>query len=120
MLLNFWVFLTNKKLNSKVYVNLFNFFFVKVVNSKATFVFDISNKKFNKITIVLIEIRQSSIVKQLKDIKFLTIIKNINFFLVIENIKILIAIENIVFLTTLIDAIFEEKLCLFIMRRILY
>ncbi len=85
-----------------------------------TFIFDISNKKFNKVTIVLIKIRQSSIVKQLENIKFLTIIKDIKFLSIIKDIKVLITIEDIVFLTILINTIFKEKLCLFIMRRVLY
>ena len=93
---------------------------MKVVNIRATFVFDISNKRINKIIIVLIEIRQSNIVKQLRDIKFLTIIKDIKFLLIVKDIEVLITIKDIVFLTIFIDVIFTKKLCLFIMRRVLY
>ncbi len=101
-------------------VNLLNFFLVKVIDNKATFVFDISNKKFNKVTIILTKVRQLNVVKQLKDIKFLTIIKDIKFLLVIKDIEVSTTIEDIIFLIKLIDVISKEKSCLFIMRRILY
>jgi len=101
-------------------ISLSNLFLIKIVDNGIIFVFSISNKKIYKVTIVLIKIRQSNIVKQLENIKFLTIIKDIKFLLVVKDIEVLITIEDIIFLTTLINAIFEKKLCLFIMRRILY
>ncbi len=73
-------------------------FFVKIINNKATFIFNISNKKFNKIIVVLTKIRQ----------EFLIIIKDIKFLLVFKDIKVLTTIKNIVFLTILINAIFED------------
>ena len=68
------------------------------------------NRKLVKVIVVSIEIRQSNIIEQSKDIKFLIIVKDIKFLLVIKDIEIATIIKDIVFLTTLINAISKEKL----------
>jgi len=109
MLLNFRIFSTNRKFLSRTYISLSRFSLVKVIYSTTAFVFDISNKKFNKVTIVLIEIRQTSIVKQSKDSKFLIIIKNVKFLSIVKYIEVSTTIEDIIVSTTLTNAIFEKK-----------
>jgi hypothetical protein len=73
-------------------------------------VFNNLNRKLVKVIVVSIEIRQSNIIEQSKDIKFLIIVKDIKFLLVIKDIEIATIIKDIVFLTTLINAISKEKL----------
>ncbi len=68
------------------------------------------NRKLVKVIVVSIQIRQSNIIEQSKDIKFLIIVKDIKFLLVIKDIEIATIIKDIVFLTTLINAISKEKL----------
>ncbi len=77
------------------------------------------NRKLVKVIVVSIEIRQSNIIEQSKDIKFLIIVKDIKFLIIVKDIKFLLVIKDIeiatiikdiVFLTTLINAISKEKL----------